>query len=213
MKGDMLNKLLDQNKQWADKMDKAHPDLFERNGKGQQPEVLWIGCSDSRAGEGCVDCLPGTVFVHRNIANMLPYGDLSSLSVVQFAVEVLRVEQIIICGHYDCGGVVATMGNKRLGLMDNWLKHLRDVRARHKDELYSLETLKERCNRLVELNIIAQVHNVKRMAPVVDALAEGRIEVAGVLYDVGTGLLRTLEIPADSNEEDYLVVESNESVE
>ncbi|KAK9369430.1 carbonic anhydrase [Lipomyces kononenkoae] len=208
-----FSELLQRNAAWADRIRTANPDLFPRNAKGQSPQVLWIGCSDSRAGDGCLDLLPGEVFVHRNIANLLPYNDLSSLSVVQFAVDVLKVKHIVICGHYDCGGVIACLGSKRLGLLDNWLRNLRDVRAKHKAELDTISDFHAKVNRFVELNVIHQVHNLKKLVPVVDALNEGRIQVHGVVYDVATGRLNPLDVPEDPSAQDYLVFDSQQSLE
>ncbi|KAK7208096.1 carbonic anhydrase [Myxozyma melibiosi] len=201
------------NSSWAERMHTANPALFARNAKGQAPHVLWIGCSDSRVGEFCIDLLPGSVFVHRNIANLMPYGDLSSLSVVQFAVDTLKVRHIVVCGHYDCGGAAAALGNKSLGVLDHWLKHLRDVRAQHKDELAAIQDPKARLNRLVELNVVAQVHHVRRMAPVVEALKQGRIAVYGMVYDVSSGHIKPIEVPHDDNEMDYLVYSNDEDFE
>ncbi|KAK9235839.1 carbonic anhydrase [Lipomyces kononenkoae] len=208
-----FSQLLQRNAAWADRVGTANPDLFPRNAKGQSPQILWIGCSDSRAGDGCLDLLPGEVFVHRNIANLLPYNDLSSLSVVQFAVDVLKVKHIVICGHYDCGGVIASLGSKRLGLLDNWLRNLRDVRAKHKAELDQITDFHDKVNRFVELNVIHQVHNLKKMVPVLDALNEGRIQVHGVVYDVATGRLKSLDVPDDPNAQDYIVFDSHHTLE
>ncbi|KAK9459099.1 carbonic anhydrase [Lipomyces oligophaga] len=199
----MIQDLLASNQAWAQRTATLNPALFARNAKGQNPHVLWIGCSDSRVGESCLDLLPGSVFVHRNIANLMPYGDLSSLSVVQFAVDVLKVKHIVVCGHYDCGGAAAALGNKSLGILDHWLKHLRDVRAKHKDELGAIADPKARLNRLVELNVITQVHHVCRMAPVAAAMKQGRLVVSGLIYDVSSGRIKPMEIPADTSEEDY----------
>ncbi|KAK9320051.1 carbonic anhydrase [Lipomyces orientalis] len=210
---DFIGELLKRNAAWADRTDKANPDLFARNASGQSPQILWIGCSDSRAGEGCLDLLPGDVFVHRNIANLLPYNDLSSLSVVQFAVDVLKVKHIVICGHYECGGAIACLGSKRLGLLDNWLRNLRDVRAKHRAELDMIPDFHERLNRFIELNVIYQVHNVKKLVPVMDAIAEGRLQVHGLVYDVASGRLKPIDVPDDPNVEHYHLAENDGDLE
>ncbi|KAK9451174.1 carbonic anhydrase [Limtongia smithiae] len=205
--------LLQRNESWAQRVETAHPNLFPRNGKGQNPTVLWIGCSDSRAGESCLDILPGEVFVHRNIANLVPHGDISSLSVVHFAVDVLKVKHIVVCGHYDCGGATACLTNKRMGLLDNWLKTLREVRVMHKHTLQAIADPREKLNKFIELNVVAQVHNVCRMSPVVDAVKEGRLTVSGLVYDVGTGRLKTLSIPEDTHADDFVVYDNDENLE
>ncbi|ODQ68635.1 carbonic anhydrase [Nadsonia fulvescens var. elongata DSM 6958] len=200
---DTLMNLLSRNQTWASRLSALRPSLFPTNAQGQSPQILWIGCSDSRAGEACLDLLPGEVFVHRNIANIMPYGDLSSLSVIQFAVDVLKVKHIIICGHYDCGGVWASLTSKKLGILDHWLKHIRDTKARHKCELDKLPDSRDKANRLVELNVCSQVHNLKRNDVVMDAMKSRGLEVHGLVYDVGSGLLKELEVPDDENEDQY----------
>ncbi|KAK9457233.1 carbonic anhydrase [Dipodascopsis uninucleata] len=202
--------LLERNKEWSTRMSSVDPELFVRNGKGQSPEYLWIGCSDSRISEAVIDMLPGSVFVHRNVANQIPAGDLSSISVVHFAVEVLKVKHIIICGHYDCGGIIATLGNKSLGILDHWLKHLRDIRVKHHEEIDALQDQKARIGKLVELNIIAQVHNVCRMAPVASGLAAGTLTVSGMVYDCSSGLLHPVEIPKDDNKLHYILEQTSD---
>ncbi|KAI5801621.1 carbonic anhydrase [Peziza echinospora] len=206
---DDINSLLNRNKSWAQRLSALRPSLFPSLANSQAPQILWIGCSDSRVPETSVlDLLPGEVFVHRNIANVLPYDDLSSLSVIQYAVEVLQVKHIIVCGHYGCGGVMAALGNKKLGLIDNWLRHIRDVRAKHKDELAAISDPQKRCNRLVELNCIAQVHGVNRLANVQEAIADRGLKVHGLIYDVGTGYAHLLEVPSDPNGDVYGVKEA-----
>ncbi|KAF8477504.1 carbonic anhydrase [Kalaharituber pfeilii] len=203
---DDIEALLDRNKTWAQRLSALRPALFPSLANGQHPQILWIGCSDSRVPEtSLLDLLPGEVFVHRNIANVLPYDDLSSLSVIQYAVEVLKVQHIIVCGHYACGGVMAALGSKKLGLIDNWLRHIRDVRAKHKDELNAITDPQERCNRLVKLNVIEQIHHVKRLANVQEAMTERGVKVHGLVYDVGSGYVELLKVPADPQEEVYTI--------
>ncbi|KAK9471471.1 carbonic anhydrase [Dipodascopsis tothii] len=196
--------LLKQNSAWAARTAAARPEVLAENAVGQTPQVLWIGCSDSRISEACLDLQPGSVFVHRNIANLMPHDDMCTLSVVLFAVHTLRVRQIVVCGHYDCGGVKACLDNKRLGLLDNWLKNLRDVKVRHRAELEGIKDEKQRTDRLVELNVAAQVHSVQRMTPVIDAMRERDLKVSGVVYDVATGKLRHLDVPPDADADQYI---------
>jgi len=201
---DNVETLLDRNRTWAQRLSALRPALFPALGNGQQPQILWIGCSDSRVPETSIlDLLPGEIFVHRNIANVLPSDDLSSLSVIQYAVEVLQVKHIIVCGHYGCGGVMAALGSKKLGLIDNWLRYIRDVRAKHREELNAISEPQKRCNRLVELNVIAQVHHVKRLANVQEAIEERGVQVHGFVYDVGTGYAEILDVPKDPDAEAY----------
>lgn len=200
-----ISQLLARNNAWAARMNVARPSLFPTNGQGQSPQILWIGCSDSRVSEGCLDLLPGEVFVHRNIANVMPNGDLNSLSVIQYAVEVLKVRHIVVCGHYDCGGVWASLTTKKLGLIDNWLKAIRDVKARNKLELDLIADPKEKANRLVELNVVAQVYNIRRNDLVTDAMAAGDLEVHGLVYDVKSGLLKELDVPEDEDHKEYYI--------
>lgn len=202
---DDFSKLLDRNNDWVNRMNTARPSLFPTNGQGQSPQILWIGCSDSRVSDSCLDLLPGEVFVHRNIANVMPHGDLSSLAVIQYAVTVLKVQHIVVCGHYECGGVYASLANKKLGLIDNWLKYIRDVKAQHKHELDAIDDLKTKANRLSELNCMAQVQNIMRNDMVMDAISTRDLQVHAVMYDVGTGLLKELEVPEDEDSNQYYI--------
>jgi len=162
---------------------------------GQAPQILWIGCSDSRVPETTVlDLQPGEVFVHRNIANLIPAGDLSSLSVLQYAVEVLQVKHIIVAGHYGCGGVNAALENRKLGLIDAWLRGVREVRNKYKAELEKCGSEKERSDRLVELNVQEQVASLLKNANVLDAVEERGLEVHGWVFDIATGKCKSLEV-------------------
>ena len=155
-----IQNLLDNNRQWAETLDNDNPGLFDQLGSGQSPEYLWIGCADSRVpATQLLDLKPGNVFVHRNIANVIVHSDINSLSVIQYAVEVLKVKHVIICGHYGCGGVKASMGDTQYGLIDNWLRHIKDVNRLHQEELNELDE-ESRFTRLCELNVIEQVNNV-----------------------------------------------------
>ncbi|KAI5801702.1 carbonic anhydrase [Peziza echinospora] len=201
---DSIHTLLQRNRSWAQRVTAIRPYLFPSLANSQNPQILWIGCSDSRVPETSVmDLLPGEVFVHRNIAGLLPANDLSSLSVIQYAVEVLEVKHIIVCGHYGCGGVMAAMQTKKLGLIDNWLKHIRDVRARNAAQLAAISDPEKKTNRLVELNVIAQVHNVKRHSNVIDAMLKRGLQVHGFVYDVSTGHMNLMEVPKDPDAEVY----------
>lgn len=201
---DDIETLLARNRAWAQRLSALRPGLFPALAESQSPQILWIGCSDSRVPEtSLLDLLPGEVFVHRNIANVLPYGDLSSQSVIQYAVEHLKVKHIIVCGHHGCGGVMAALSDKKLGLIDSWLRNIRDVRAKHKVELDAIDNSQERCSRLVELNVIAQIHHLKRMANVQEAIEERGVQVHGLVYGVGTGYAEILEIPRDPDAESH----------
>ncbi|SQH76878.1 carbonic anhydrase [Shewanella benthica] len=197
----ILKPLFDNNRRWAERIVKEKPDFFERLSKQQNPEYLWIGCSDSRVPSNqIIDLMPGEVFVHRNIANMVIHTDLNCLSVLQYAVEVLKVKHIMVVGHYGCGGVKASMGKKRLGLIDNWLGHIRDIHRLHSDELNKLDE-QERFDRLCELNVIEQVGNVCSTNIVQDAWERGdNVSVHGWIYSVENGLLSDLDVTVDNEQ-------------
>ncbi|KAI5841521.1 carbonic anhydrase [Morchella snyderi] len=202
--GDTIDSLIHRNKEWSQRLSALRPALFPALANAQHPQILWIGCSDSRVPETTVlDLLPGEVFVHRNIANILPTGDLSSLSVIQYAVEVLQVKHIIVCGHYGCGGVMAALGNKRYGLIDHWLQNLRDIRVANKEELAAISDPVKRVERLVELNVVAGVNSIKRNESVIEAMEERGLEVHGFVYDIAHGTCGVLEVPADPNTDVY----------
>jgi carbonic anhydrase len=188
----VLQHLFDQNREWAEEMTRQDPGFFSRLAEQQAPEYLWIGCSDSRVpANQIVGLLPGQMFVHRNVANVVVHTDLNCLSTIQFAVDVLKVGHIIVCGHYGCGGVLAALRNESHGLVDNWIRHVQDVRRKHQAELDALETEGERHRRLCELNVIEQVHNVTQTTVIQDAWARGHaISVHGWVYDLRDGLLR-----------------------
>jgi len=189
-----IESLLVNNRTWADEVTRQDPQFFERLAGQQAPQYLWIGCSDSRVpANQIVGLLPGEMFVHRNVANVVVHTDLNCLSTIQFAVDVLRVAHIIVCGHYGCGGVLAALRDEKLGLIDNWLRHVQDVRSRH-PELAELPTEIERHRRLCELNVREQVANVSKTTVVRDAWARGQaVAVHGWIYDVRDGIVRDLE--------------------
>jgi len=192
----VLKHLFEQNKRWATAIKADNPDFFTRLAGQQSPEYLWIGCSDSRVpANEIVDMLPGTIFVHRNIANVVVHTDLNCLSVVQYAVEVLRVRHIIVCGHYGCGGVLAAMEDKDHGLIDNWLQNIKDVHRLHRRLIAGLPDDGTRLDVLCELNVIEQVGNICRTTIVQGAWARGQdLAVHGWIYNVGDGLLRDLGV-------------------
>lgn len=199
---DELRRLLANNREWAAQVTAADPDFFTSRARQQAPRYLWVGCSDSRVPSNTVVGLkPGDLFVHRNIGNLVVHTDLNAMSVLQFAVEVLKVRHVIVCGHYRCGAVRAAMGNTSLGLIDQWLRHLRDVRQHHREELAAIDGEEARLDHLCELNIRQQVQNVARTGIVQDAWRRGQLlAVHGWVYDIHTGLLNDLGATVDSPE-------------
>jgi len=195
-----LKKLFDSNKDWAQGMLRDDPDFFSKLSQQQFPEYLWIGCSDSRVpANQIVGLLPGELFVHRNVANVVVHTDLNCLSVMQFAVDILKVRHIIVCGHYGCSGVRATLRRERIGLSDNWLSHVQDVRHKHQQLLGDAHD-NAACDRLCELNVIEQVMNVCRTTIVRDAWDRGQLlTVHGWIYGIQDGLLRDLKVTVDNN--------------
>lgn len=197
-----LKQLLDQNRVWAASIKANDPDFFQTLAKQQLPRFLWIGCSDSRVpATQLIGMAPGEMFVHRNVANVVVHTDFNCLSVVQYAVDVLKVEHIIVCGHHGCGGIKAAMDNLQLGLIDNWLRHVQDVVHEHEELLAGVKDEKERLDRLCELNVIEQVLNVGRTTIVQSAWQRGQeIAVHGWIYGLQDGLLRDLGVSIDNAE-------------
>jgi len=197
---DALNQLLKNNREWAERIEQEDPGFFQHLSKQQNPEYLWIGCADSRvSADAIVDLPPGEVFVHRNIANVVVHTDLNCLSVIQYAVEVLEVKHIIVCGHYSCGGIAAAMEKKDHGLIDNWLRHIRDVYRFHQEQLDSIDDPKARNDRLCELNVIEQVSNVCNSTVVRKAWKHKQpLAVHGWIYSLEDGLLKDLDVSATS---------------
>jgi carbonic anhydrase len=195
-----LDELFQNNRTWAAKVRAAVPDFFEQLALQQQPEYLWIGCSDSRVpANEIVGLLPGEIFVHRNVANLVVHTDFNCLSVVQFAVDVLRVKHVIVCGHYGCGGITASLASSNLGLIDNWLRNVRDVQRTHAEELAEIDSREALANRLCELNVAAQVANVCDTTIVREAWARGQqLSVHGWVYALRDGLLRDLGMKVSS---------------
>jgi len=190
-----LDHLFKNNRAWAERIRRADPAFFDKLAHQQSPQYLWIGCSDSRVpANEIVDLLPGELFVHRNVANVVVHTDLNCLSVIQFAVGVLKVRHIIVCGHYGCSGVRAAMMNERHGLADNWLRHVQDVEHQHEGDLQALSE-GQRMDRLCEWNVIEQVSNVCRTSIVEDAWTRGQpLSVHGWIYGIQDGLLRDLNV-------------------
>ncbi|MFO1323294.1 MAG: carbonate dehydratase [Burkholderiales bacterium] len=197
-----LQHLIDNNHRWADGVRAGSPDFFRRLAAQQNPRYLWIGCSDSRVpANEIVDLLPGELFVHRNVANVVVHTDLNCLSVLQYAVDVLHVEHVIVVGHYGCGGVRAAWQGKPLGLIDNWLRHVQDVAERHAAFMRTLSDEATIVDRLCELNVIEQVHHVARTTIVQDAWARGQsLTLHGWIYGLSDGRVKDLGVDADSPE-------------
>lgn len=199
----ILDHLFSNNRAWADETQAREPEFFERLAEEQSPRYLWIGCADSRVPPSRIMGLePGELFVHRNIANVVVHTDLNGLSVLQYAVEALEVEHVIVCGHYGCGGVQAAAQNPKLGLIDNWLRHIQDVQHKHADHLAQIAGEAERLRRLCELNVVEQVVNVCRTTVVQEAWARGQtLTVHGWIYGLADGLLRDVGMRAASAKE------------
>jgi carbonic anhydrase len=197
-----LSRLFDNNRQWARNILAADPLFFQHLARQQSPAYLWIGCSDSRVpANEIVGLLPGELFVHRNVANIVVHTDLNCLSVIQYAVDVLKVEHVIVCGHYGCGGVKAAFADLRLGLIDNWLRHTQDVMQKHIGLIAPLADGKIAVDRLCELNVIEQVVNVCQTTIVRQAWAKGQpLTVHGWIYSLGDGLLKDLGITVAGQE-------------
>ena len=209
-----IEQLFENNRNWASSIQTRDPDFFPALSRQQSPDYLWIGCSDSRVpANQIVGLLPGQLFVHRNVANVVVHSDLNCLSVMQFAVDTLMVEHIIVCGHYGCGGVQAALQNRRLGLIDNWLRHVQDVMQKHREQLAAQADERERLDRLCELNVIEQVLNVCQTTIVQQAWERGQpLAVHGWIYGLHNGLLRDLNISIAGQEqlaEQYLTAIGN----
>jgi len=190
--------LLDGNKKWALSKIQEDADYFKRMKVVQRPEYLWIGCSDSRVPETEVTGThPGQLFVHRNIANMVVHTDLNLLSVVEYAVEVLKVKHIIVCGHYGCGGVAASMQNESFGYVDNWLRNLKEIYNRNVEELSKIEKEEDRVNRLVELNVVEQMSNLAKTKVVQRAWINRTLEIHGWIYGLDTGIIKDMHLLYD----------------
>lgn len=191
--------LLEGNKKWVQEMLDKDPEFFERLSKGQSPEVLWVGCSDSRVPANQItDTAPGDIFVHRNIANMVVHSDMNMLSVLDYSVNQLKVKHVIVCGHYGCGGVKAAMQNQQFGLVDNWLRHIKDVYRVHEAELDAIEDEEQRFERFVELNVIEQVFDLSKTSIIQNAWQDREYpKLHGWVYSVKTGIIKDLNVSFD----------------
>ncbi len=199
----ILPELFKRNRDWAHRVRESDPEFFQRLSLQQTPRYMWIGCADSRVPADRIAGLqPGEVFVHRNVANVVIHTDLNCLSVLQYAVEVLKVDHVIVCGHYGCGGIAAAMQNVKLGLIDNWLRHVRDVQQKHAAQLAQIGDPALRLMRLCELNVIEQVVNVCQTTIIQDAWDRGQaISIHGWVYALQDGLLRNLHMGVEGMEE------------
>lgn len=197
----LYNSLLEGNKQWVRERLEQDPEYFERLSKGQSPQFLWIGCSDSRVpANEITNTQPGDIFVHRNIANMVVHSDMNMLSVLDYAVNILKVKHVIVCGHYGCGGVKAAMQNEQYGLVDNWLRFIKDVYRTHSHELDSIKDEEKRFNRFAELNVIEQVLDLTKTTIIQNAWKErNEPKVHGWIYELKTGLIKDLGVSFDSS--------------
>lgn len=198
-----LPHLFENNRKWASRLTQTDPAFFQKLARQQSPEFLWIGCSDSRVpANEIVGLLPGELFVHRNVANLVVHSDMNCLSVIQYAVEVLKTEHIIVCGHYGCGGVRAAMEDRPHGLIDNWLGHIRCIYRRRQDELMSITDENKRVDRLCELNVAEQVVNVGHTTMVQEAWKRGQpLVLHGWIYGISNGLLKDLGVSVSSDRE------------
>lgn len=201
------NKLISGNKLYAAQKIFENPDYFAKLAEGQSPDYLWIGCSDSRVpANEITNTGSGEIFVHRNVANLVVHTDMNLLSVLEYAVNYLHVKHIIVCGHYGCGGVIASMSNDLHGFVDNWLCNIKDVYTKHDEELNSMESLNERANRLTELNVMEQVRNLAKTTIVQQAWKNREIEIHGWVYGMANGLIKelcTYKGPKDAMEDIY----------
>jgi carbonic anhydrase len=199
----VLKHLFDNNRRWAARQKQYDPDFFNRLAQQQTPEYLWIGCSDSRVpANEIVGLLPGELFVHRNVANLVVDNDLNCLSVIQFAVEVLKVKHIIVCGHYGCGGVKAVLDNAQLGLADRWLENIQSIKKKYHNELMEIKDYQTRFNKLCELNVVEQVFNLCAKNTIMNAWERKQnLSVHGWIYDIKDGLLQDLNVCITNPEE------------
>jgi carbonic anhydrase len=198
-----LSLLFENNRKWASQISQTNPSFFSGLAQQQNPEFLWIGCSDSRVpANEIIGLLPGELFVHRNVANLVIHTDMNCLSVLQYAVEILKVKHVIVCGHYGCGGVKAALETHPHGLIDNWLRHIRDIHQRRGNDLLQFSTAEERLNRLCELNVIEQVKNAGNTTIIQEAWQRGQlVTIHGWIYAISDGLLKDLDTTISSTAE------------
>ena len=195
-----IEKIFNGNREWSAEISSSDPAFFDNISKGQSPDILWLGCSDSRVPPDTITgSSPGTIFVHRNIANMAVHTDFNFLSVLQYAVDVLKVGNVVVCGHYSCGGVTAAIKGDPHGLIDNWLLHISDVYRKYKDELMDIEDIPARADRLSELNVREQVKSVSNTPTIKGAWQRGqKVTIHGFVFDLSSGLLKDLSVSRDS---------------
>lgn len=198
-----IEELLKSNKEWAASLKAEDPTFFERLSEAQNPEFLWIGCSDSRISPtSSIGLLPGEMFVHRNVANLVNHSDMNCLSVLQFAIEVLKIKHVIVCGHYNCGGVKAAYDDARYGLVDNWLRHIQDTMHKYKDEIEKQPDYDSRLDKLCEINVIEQIVSVGETTIVQDAWERGQeLSVHGWIYRIAEGIYRDMKVSVTSLDE------------
>ena len=200
---EFYKKILENNKNWVESKLKLDANFFEGLSKGQSPPLLWIGCSDSRVpANEIIGAAPGEVFVHRNIANMVIHTDMNMLSVLDYAVNALKVKHIIVCGHYGCGGIKAAMGNDSIGIIDNWIRHIKDVYRFHQHELDDVQNENERFNKFVELNVREQVYDLAKTSIVQSAWKTGQeLSIHGWVYGLNSGYVTDLDVNFKNNDE------------
>lgn len=200
---DFYKKILENNKKWVEEKIKVSPNFFNNLAEGQQPPLLWIGCSDSRVpANEIIGAEPGEVFVHRNIANMVVHSDMNMLSVLDYAVNALKVKHVIVCGHYGCGGVKAAMGNDSIGVIDNWIRHIKDVYRLNHEELNAISDEKERFNKFVELNVKEQVFDLAKTSIVQSAWKNGQsLSIHGWVYGLNSGYVTDLGVNFSSDKD------------
>jgi carbonic anhydrase len=198
---DFYKKIIDNNKKWVEEQTAIDPEFFKDLSQTQNPPLLWIGCSDSRVpANEIIGAKPGEVFVHRNIANMVVHSDMNMLSVLDYAVSVLKVKHVLVCGHYGCGGIKAAMGNDSIGIIDNWIRHIKDVYRFHKDELDAIENENERFNKFVEVNVKEQVFDLAKTSIVQSAWKNGQeLYLHGWVYGLNSGYVTDLGVNISSN--------------
>lgn len=203
METSLYKQLIENNKNWVKQKLSLDENFFKKLAKGQQPPLLWIGCSDSRVpANELIGAQPGEVFVHRNIANMVIHTDMSMLSVLDYAVNVLKVKHIIVCGHYGCGGVKTAMSNQQVGIIDNWIRHIKDVYRYHHKELDTIKEETKRFDRFVEINVIEQVYDLAKTSIVQSSWDKNQeLSLHGWVYDIGTGLVQDLEVNFSNNDD------------
>ncbi|MFN3909576.1 MAG: carbonate dehydratase [Flavobacterium sp.] len=200
---DFYQKILENNKKWVENKMQSNPEFFKNLAKGQSPPLLWIGCADSRVpANEIIGAEPGEVFVHRNIANMVVHTDMNMLSVLDYAVNALKVQHVIVCGHYGCGGIKAAMGNTSIGIIDNWIRHIKDVFRLYQEELLAIENEDDRFNRLVEVNVQEQVLDLAKTSIVQNAWRNGqKLQLHGWVYGLNSGYVTDLGVNFSSNDD------------